>query len=43
MVASFFGTQCIMDVLATDFRRGRVHWNVRSITLQTAIYTVYTL
>jgi len=23
-------------VLAIDFRRGRVHWSVRSITLQTA-------
>jgi len=33
-------------VLAIDSRRGRVHWSVRSITLQTAsvwsvIYTVY--
>jgi len=34
-----------MDVLAIDFLRGRVHWSVRSIALQTAsvwsvIYTV---
>ena len=37
-----------MDVLAIDFRRGRVHCSVRSIALQTAsvwsvIYTVYPL
>jgi len=37
-----------MDVLVVDSRRGRVHWSVRSIALQTvsvwsATYTVYPL
>jgi len=43
VVTCFYGTQCIscpyfwhvstIDVLAIVYRRGRVHWSVRSITL----------